>query len=144
MPPDNIYMGEWIPMYEGEEPPTYSTDIPPLEKLPYFTCKWSSDDNKWVYVEAPLEPGKTKHPLDEVLTYADCRKMDYPNYIDYIDGIVKGDEEQVAKYIQDCKDVKAKWIKTMEPITLREKLNLHINNNATQEENCKEASQAEI
>lgn len=113
--------------------PCYSTTLEPLRKIDYFVSKFDVSYNIWVYVEAPLEPGMIKHPLDEVLTYADCRKMDYPNHIDYIDGIVKGDEEQVAKYIQDCNDVKAKWTKTMEPITLRQyyqqKLNLHINNN---------------
>lgn len=135
MPGNNVYTSTICENEVlGGNPPEFSTTIPPLPYEQYFKSKFDVSENKWFYVEAPLEPGKIEHPLDKVVTYADCRKLEYPNYIDYIDGVVKGDEEQVAKYIQDCKNVKEKWMKTMEPITLREyyhqKLNLHIINNA--------------
>lgn len=118
MPPSNVYMGEWTPMYEGEEPPLHSTTSPPLAPRKYFQCVWEND--AWVYAEAPLEPGVMVHPLDALLTYAECRARDYPNVADYVDGIVKADTEQVTAYIDACLVVKERWPKTMEPITLRE------------------------
>ena len=45
------------------------------------------------------------------LTYAEKRATEYPSINDYIDGIVKGDQAQIDKYISDCKAVKAKYIK---------------------------------
>ncbi len=35
----------------------------------------------------------------------------YPPYADYLDGIVKGDDDQVQKYIDDCLAVKARYPK---------------------------------
>lgn len=140
MPGNNMYMSSISEEnLLGGQPPLYSTTIEPLPIHPYFRNKWNEELNKWEYVDAPLEPGMREHPLDRVLTYADCRRMEYPVIEDYIDGMVKNDTEQVQHYIDKCMEVKATWQKTMEPITLRQyyhqKLNLHINNNnATQEE----------
>jgi len=39
------------------------------------------------------------------------RRAEYPSVFDYIDGIVKGDQAQVDKYISDCLAVKAKYPK---------------------------------
>lgn len=44
--------------------------------------------------------------------YAELRAAEYPPMTDYIDGIVKNDQEQIAKYIADCLAVKAKYPKT--------------------------------
>lgn len=41
-------------------------------------------------------------------TYAELRAAEYPPMADYLDGIVKGDQVQVDKYIADCLAVKAK------------------------------------
>jgi len=43
--------------------------------------------------------------------YARKRKPEYPPMTDYIDGIVKGDQAQVDKYIADCLAVKEKYPK---------------------------------
>ena len=45
------------------------------------------------------------------LEYAELRAAEYPPMTDYLDGIVKNDQEQVAKYIADCLAVKAKYPK---------------------------------
>jgi len=45
------------------------------------------------------------------LNYAQKRASEYPPIADYLDGIVKGDQEQIAKYIADCQAVKAKYPK---------------------------------
>lgn len=44
-------------------------------------------------------------------TYAQKRAADYPPMTDYLDGVVKGDQAQIDKYISDCQAVKAKYPK---------------------------------
>ena len=39
------------------------------------------------------------------------RAKEYPPITDYLDGVVKGDQEQIDKYIADCQAVKAKYPK---------------------------------
>ncbi len=39
------------------------------------------------------------------------RRAEYPPIADYLDSIVKGDQAQVQKYIDDCLAVKAKYPK---------------------------------
>jgi hypothetical protein len=39
------------------------------------------------------------------------RANEYPDFKEYLDGIVKGDNAQVQKYINDCLAVKAKYPK---------------------------------
>jgi hypothetical protein len=43
--------------------------------------------------------------------YKTKRQAEYPSFIDYLDGVVKGDQAQIAKYIADCQAVKAKYPK---------------------------------
>ena len=53
---------------------------------------------------------KTQTDFD-ALTYAKKRASEYPPITDYIDGVVKGDQAQIDKYIADCLAVKAKFPK---------------------------------
>lgn len=46
--------------------------------------------------------------------YQELRSAEYPDFKDYLDGIVKGDQEQIKKYITDCLSVKAKYPKPSE------------------------------
>ena len=39
------------------------------------------------------------------------RQEEYPDFKDYLDGIVKSDQAQIDKYIADCLAVKAKYPK---------------------------------
>jgi hypothetical protein len=48
---------------------------------------------------------------ESALTYAEKRVAEYPPLADYIDGVVKGDQAQIDKYIADCLAVKAKYPK---------------------------------
>jgi hypothetical protein len=57
----------------------------------------------WVITEATPE----EH-LARVLA---ARAEEYPPMTDYLDGIVKGDQAQIDKYIADCLAVKAKYPK---------------------------------
>ncbi len=43
--------------------------------------------------------------------YRELRAREYPDFRDYLDGIVKGDDAQVQAYINACKAVKAKYPK---------------------------------
>lgn len=44
------------------------------------------------------------------------RASEYPPMADYLDGVVKGDQAQVDKYIADCLAVKAKYPKPLPPV----------------------------
>lgn len=43
--------------------------------------------------------------------YKDLRAAEYPDFKDYLDGIVKGDQAQIQAYIDACLAVKAKYPK---------------------------------
>ena len=68
--------------------------------------------------------GTTPIPVNEILAkkqeliaeynskqYQRDRANEYPDLKEYLDGIVKGDNEQIQKYINDCLAVKAKYPK---------------------------------
>lgn len=48
------------------------------------------------------------------LTYSEKREAEYPDFKEYLDGIVKSDQAQIDKYIADCQAVKAKYPKPTE------------------------------
>ncbi len=92
----------------------------------YPEAKWSLDGNDYAGLQW-LSEDITK-PTEEELTqeherleteatanaYKQKRLAEYPPHADYLDGIVKGDNVQVQKYIDDCLAVKAKYPKTLE------------------------------
>lgn len=43
--------------------------------------------------------------------YQRLRAAEYPPMSDYLDGVVKGDQAQIDKYVADCLAVKAKYPK---------------------------------
>lgn len=43
--------------------------------------------------------------------YKEKRALEYPDFKDYLDGIVKGDQAQIQAYIDACLAVKAKYPK---------------------------------
>jgi hypothetical protein len=70
-------------------------------------AKWNG---AWVFEDIPQpEPESEPEPVE--LTYAEKRAMEYPPMADYLDGIVKGDQAQIEKYISDCLAVKNKYPK---------------------------------
>ena len=58
-------------------------------------------------------PVPTAEEIAELATnaYKDKRAEEYPPMSDYLDGIVKGDQVQIDKYISDCQAVKDKYPK---------------------------------
>ena len=57
------------------------------------------------------EEAEALRPKPAELTYAQKRAAEYPPITDYLDGIAKGDQAQIDKYIADCLAVKAKYPK---------------------------------
>ena len=51
------------------------------------------------------------HAEAEANAWKGSRERAYPPHTDYLDGIVKGDQTQVDKYIADCLAVKALYPK---------------------------------
>lgn len=49
--------------------------------------------------------------LQEATEYQRLRAAEYPPAADYLDGVVKGDQAQIDKYVADCLAVKAKYPK---------------------------------
>lgn len=68
-------------------------------------ARWSG---KWVFEDIP-QPEVEPEPT--TLTYSQKRAAEYPLMTDYLDGVVKGDQAQIDKYIADCLAVKAKYPK---------------------------------
>lgn len=49
--------------------------------------------------------------LEEINQYKTKRQAEYPNYAEYLDGVVKGDQDQIDAYIAACQAVKDKYPK---------------------------------
>lgn len=54
-----------------------------------------------------------QHKQEPTPSYADLRRASYPPATDYLDGLVKGDEEQMQAYIAQCREVKAMYPKVL-------------------------------
>jgi len=63
------------------------------------------DGNPVAYDEATVQA------YIDANAYKAKRAAEYPQITDYLDGVVKGDQTQIDKYIADCLAVKAKYPK---------------------------------
>ena len=66
---------------------------------------YDADGNEVAYDKAAVQAYVNAN------AYIDKRASEYPPITDYLDGIVKGDQAQINKYIADCLAVKAKYPK---------------------------------
>jgi hypothetical protein len=66
---------------------------------------FDADGNPVTYNEATVRAYIDAH------AYIAKRQAEYPPFTDYLDGIAKGDQAQINKYIADCQAVKAKYPK---------------------------------
>ena len=66
---------------------------------------FDAEGNAVVYDEATVQAYMDSH------AYIAKRQAEYPPFTDYLDGIAKGDQAQIDKYIADCQAVKAKYPK---------------------------------
>jgi len=76
-------------------------------QVKYINGETAYDDsgNEVVYDKAVVEAYVNAN------LYKVERAKEYPPITDYIDGVVKGDQAQIDKYIADCFAVKAKYPK---------------------------------
>ena len=63
---------------------------------------YDADGNEVAYDKSAVDSYVDAH------AYIAKRASEYPNITDYIDGVVKGDQAQIDKYIADCLAVKAR------------------------------------
>ena len=66
---------------------------------------FDADGNPVTYDETAVQDYIDAH------AYIAKRQAEYPPFTDYLDGIAKGDQAQINKYIADCQAVKAKYPK---------------------------------
>ena len=66
---------------------------------------YDADGNEVAYDKAAVQAYVNAH------AYIAKRASEYPPITDYLDGVVKGDQAQIDKYIADCLAVKAKYPK---------------------------------
>ena len=66
---------------------------------------YDADGNEVAYDKAAVQAYVDAH------AYIAKRASEYPPITNYIDGVVKGDQAQIDKYIADCLAVKAKYPK---------------------------------
>lgn len=77
----------------------------------YSTLTWLSEDIEQPTEEALIVEVARLQTEYDALEYQRLRAPEYPSITDYIDGVVKGDQAQIDKYIADCLAVKAKYPK---------------------------------
>jgi hypothetical protein len=66
---------------------------------------YDADGNEVAYDKAAVQAYVDAH------AYIAKRAAEYPPVTDWLDGMVKGDQAQIDKYIADCLAVKAKYPK---------------------------------
>jgi hypothetical protein len=85
----------------------------------------NEDYSRLEWLEPPVWEGGQKKPTEEEVTaevarlqkewedteYQRLRAKEYPDFKEYLDGIVKGDAEQIQSYIDACLAVKTKYPK---------------------------------
>lgn len=77
----------------------------------YAGLTWISEDIKQPTEAAVNKEIKRLQAEYDANEYQRLRAAEYPSINDYIDGVVKGDQEQVDAYIAACLAVKAKYPK---------------------------------
>jgi len=66
---------------------------------------FDAEGNAVVYDEAAVQA------YIDANAYVVKRQAEYPSFTDYLDGIAKGDQAQINKYIADCLAVKERYPK---------------------------------
>jgi hypothetical protein len=68
--------------------------------------------NEHIELIAEWEKNNTPIPFVEPIpSVSDRRRVEYPPATDYLDGVVKGDQAQIDKYVSDCLAIKEKFPK---------------------------------
>ena len=84
----------------------------PINPFNYETVTQSWETENPIPAEQDIiAAGILEYEYRQKLRYIDYRRNEYPPIADYIDGVVKGDQEQIQEYIDKCNAVKAKYPK---------------------------------
>lgn len=77
----------------------------------YENITWTDETQaKPSKADVTAEVARLKTEADAV-AYKKLRAKEYPDFKNYLDGIVKGDQEQIQAYIDACQAVKDKYPK---------------------------------
>lgn len=82
-----------------------------LEGNEYDGLRWLDENINQPTEKALLAEVLRLQSEYDALEYQRLRKPEYPPMEDYLDGIVKGDQDQVDAYIAACQAVKEKYPK---------------------------------
>ena len=89
-----------MPHYKAPDNSLHFLDSAEFEYMLPAGCVQITDDEAEALRPKPPAP-----------TYQELRAAEYPDYRDYLDGVVKGDQTQIDAYIAACLAVKAKYPK---------------------------------
>ena len=87
------------------------------EQAEFYITNENIDTIQWLNGTTPIAKQTILNKQKELQTeykakqYQRQRAKEYPDFKEYLDGIVKGDQAQIDKYIADCLAVKAKYPK---------------------------------
>lgn len=99
--PDSVLAEFNMFRVEATECPSVGSDKNVVEEQPELVNgTWKQ---VWVITNASAE--------QHLVRVLENRANEYPPMTDYLDGVVKGDQAQIDKYIADCLAVKAKYPK---------------------------------
>lgn len=98
-----------MPHFKDSENKVYWLDEgdDPSAWLPNCTSITDEEAEPFRVAQVTAELAAYKNTLE----YAEKRAIEYPPIADYLDGVVKGDQAQIDKYIADCLAVKLKYPK---------------------------------
>lgn len=80
----------------------------------YSTLEWLSPEIKVPRTDEIEAEIARLQAIEEANEYRQLRAAEYPDFREYLDGLVKGDELQMQSYIEACLAVKAKYPKPLE------------------------------
>mgnify|MGYP006921315542 CR=1 FL=1 len=77
----------------------------------YTGLDWLDEEQTQPTEEECLAEAARLQAAYDALEYQRLRALEYPPIVDYLDGIVKNDQEQIDAYIAACQAVKIKYPK---------------------------------
>jgi hypothetical protein len=102
---------QWVKFENGQilaGPMTHKFDDTYVEYVEIFNLTYPYSR---VTVDIAMVDGKCVKTVTSISDYRVQRENEYPSMADYLDGVVKGDQAQIAAYIAACQAVKAKYPK---------------------------------
>ena len=99
---------QWVKVENGQitfGPSTYKPDDTYIEYVEVLNL---TKPYERVTVNVAMVDGKCVKTVTSIADYRVQREAEYPPITDYLDGVVKGDQAQIAAYIAACLAVKTR------------------------------------